>query len=272
MNTQLWNLISDPYPLRKIVKKAIQVSGIGSYAQRVSLGTVVRPHYAYCVYHAALLAKKLGYERISAVEFGVAGGNGLCNLESHAKEASKLLSIKIDVYGFDNGEGLPEPVDYRDLPYHWKQGFFKMDVPKLQEQLENAKLVLGNIRETSKNFFEKYEPAPIGAIAFDFDFYSSTAIALGMLEAGEKYYLPRVFCYFDDIIGTEVELYNDFSGERLAINEFNQSHKSIKLGLPYHLLGKKVVEPWYHQIRIGHFFEHSRYNEFISTEDQLLDY
>ena len=187
------------------------------------------------------------------------------------RETAKCLSIGIDVYGFDTGEGLPEPSDYRDLPYHWKKGFFEMDVPQLQARLAQARLILGDIRETSKYFFEKHQPAPIGAIAHDFDFYSSTAIALKMLEADERYFLPRVFCYFDDTTGTEVELYNDFTGERLAINEFNQAHDHIKLGLPYHLLSRKMVEPWYHQIWICHFFKHHLYNQFISKSDQQLD-
>ena len=85
-----------------------------------------------------------------------------------------------------------------------------------------------------------------------------------MLEAGEKYYLPRIFCYFDDTMGNELELYNDYIGQRLAINEFNLAHKEIKLGVPYYLFGKKFIENWYYQIWIGHFFKHSRYNEFVS--------
>ena len=263
-------LILDPFPLRTIAKRIIQRLGLGSYKQRVRIGAIDRPHYGHCVYNAAVLAKKLGYKRISILEFGVAGGNGLVNLEWHAQETSKLLSIDIDIYGFDTGEGLPEPLDYRDIPYNWKKGFYKMDVPKIQARLKKAKLVLGDLRETSKDFFEKYNPAPIGAIAQDLDFYSSTVIALRMLEAGEKYYLPRVFCYFDDVVGNVIELYNDFTGERLAINEFNEAHRDIKLGLPYHLFQRKDVEPWYHNIWICHFFKHSHYNEFVSIENHQL--
>jgi hypothetical protein len=266
----LQNLALDPYPLRAITKKVIQKFKLGNYERRVKIGAVPRPHYGYCVYNAAVLAKKLGIDRISVIEFGVAGGKGLTNLEYHAEQITKELNITVDIYGFDNAEGLPEPVDYRDLPYHWKKGFFKMDVPKLQAKLKKAKLILGNITETSKNFFEQYTPAPIGAIIHDFDFYSSTVAAMEMLEAGEKYYLPRVFCYFDDTIGAETELYNDYTGERLAINEFNQTHSDIKFGLPYHLLAKNIVDPWYHQIWLCHFFKHSRYNAFVSQEDQQL--
>src|SRR3989442_47546 len=48
--------------------------------------------------------KTLGYTRISVLEFGVAGGRGLLNLEYHAQPVESLLSIEIDVYGFDAGE------------------------------------------------------------------------------------------------------------------------------------------------------------------------
>jgi hypothetical protein len=145
-----------------------------------------------------------------------------------------------------------------------------MDVQRLQAKLERAKLVIGDIAVTARHFFEEYDPAPIAVIMHDFDFYSSTAIALKMFDEDEKYFLPRVFCYFDDTVGTEIELYNDYTGERLAINEFNETHKSKKLAIPYHLLGRKVLEPWYHQIFIYHDFEHSRYNDFISEENQQL--
>jgi hypothetical protein len=258
------------YPLRNGAKKIIQKFHIGSYEERLRIGAVDGPHYGYCVYHAAVLAKKLGYRRISVLEFGVAGGNGLVNLEYHAQEITKVLGIGIDIYGFDTAEGLPEPLDYRDLPYIWKKGFYEMDVPRLRARLKKAELVLGDLKDTSKDFFEKYSPSPIGAIAYDLDFYSSTVAALNMLGAGEKYYLPRVFCYFDDTIGTETELFNDYTGERLAINEFNGAHNDVKFGLPYRLLARRVREPWYLQIWICHFFMHSHYNRFVSTEDQQL--
>jgi hypothetical protein len=244
---------------------------IGSYELRLSLGAVHRPHYGYCVLNAAKLAKKLNYDRISVVEYGVAGGNGLLNLEFHALEIEKLLNIKIDVYGFDTGEGLPTVLDYRDLPYHWKSGFFKMNVSMLNSKLKKAKLIIGNIDETSKTFFEVHDPAPIAAMFHDFDYYSSTKEAFMMLDKAEKYFLPRVYAYFDDVIGTEIELYNDFTGERLAINEFNASHQFKKFSPAYHLITKNNFETWHHQIFIYHNFHHTRYNDFVSVENQQLN-
>jgi len=270
MLKRLGQLLLDPIALRNLVLRTIQRFEIGSYEYRIKIGAVLRARYAYCMYHAAELARWLGYSRMSVIEFGVAGGNGLMVLEAHAREISKLFEVEIEIYGFDTGTGLPEPLDYRDLPYMWQKGFFKMDLPALQARLSMAKVVLGDINDTSHDFFEKYNPAPIGAIMYDLDYYSSTAVALKMLEAGDQYYLPRVFCYFDDIIGSEIELYNDYTGQRLAIHEFNRDHQDIKLSMLHYLLASPIVSDWHRQLRICHFLKHVRYNDFIGRQDQQL--
>ena len=49
-------------------------------------------------------------------------------------------------------------------------------------------------------------------------------------------FLPRVHCYFDDIMGFT---FSEFTGERFAIAEFNRSHSKRKIspifGLRYFL-------------------------------------
>ncbi|MCG3146245.1 MAG: hypothetical protein HONDAALG_04132 [Gammaproteobacteria bacterium] len=52
--------------------------------------------------------------------------------------------------------------------------------------------------------------------------------------------LASRFTYFDDTIGSEIQLYNDYIGERLAIHEFNQTHLDVKLTIPYYLLAKRT--------------------------------
>jgi hypothetical protein len=267
---KLKTLMMRPYPFQILAREFMRAFGLGSFESRAMAGAVERPHYAYCLYQAAKLAKKLGHGRISAIEFGVAGGNGLVVLEQHAREISKIFSIEIEVYGFDTGEGLPEPADYRDLPYHWQAGFFKMDIPALQARLTSAKLVLGDIKETAKTFFAEYDPAPVGFVIHDFDFYSSTAMGLKLFEGDEKYFLPRVYCYFDDVIGTENELYNEFTGELLAIDEFNRGHENIKLARSRHFLNQLILGVWINQIWICHFFTHSKYSQFVGEENQQL--
>lgn len=266
----LKGLIHDPYPLRSIALRFVQKFNLGSYPYRLHNGIVERPHYGYCLFNGAQLAKKLGLTRISVLEFGVAGGRGLLNLEYHAREIAREVEIEIEIYGFDTGRGLPKPLDYRDLPYHWNEGFYTMNVEELQSRLAKAKLVLGDIRETAQNFFTEYDPAPIAAVMHDLDFYSSTAVALKMFEAPERYFLPRVFCYFDDIVGSETELYNDYTGERLAINEFNRTHDAKKLAVAYQFLAHRIRQTWHNQIFIYHDFGHSRYNDFVSDIGQQL--
>ena len=36
----------------------------------------------------------------------------------------------------------------------------------------------------------------------------------------------RIFCYFDDVLGDEISMYCDYSGELLAISEFNETNKN----------------------------------------------
>jgi hypothetical protein len=254
----------------KFLKPIIRKLKIGSFEFRLNMNSLKRMQYAYICFHAAKLGKQLGYKKISVVEYGVAGGQGLLILEEHIKEIEKFFNIEIDIYGFDTGEGLPEPIDYRDLPYHWKKGFFQMSKLNLENKLKKSKLVIGNINNTSKDFFTNFNPAPIGAVMHDFDFYSSTKTALSMMCKNEKFFLPRVFSYFDDTIGDDLSLYNDFTGERLAINEFNNENNDIKICIPYHF---KAVnsETWHHQIWISHFFKHEKYNNFISNDNQQLN-
>jgi hypothetical protein len=258
-----------PTPLKQFIKKLVLRHSLGSYEFRLSLGAVDRPHYAHLVFNAAQLAARLGYPRISVLEYGVAGGRGLLSLEYHASEVEKLVPVKIDIYGFDTGEGLPSPKDYRDLPYHWREGFFRMQQDDLKAQLKRSKLVLGPIEETAKTFFQTFKPAPVGAIMHDFDFYSSTVSGLDMLRAGDEYYLPRVFCYFDDTIGDEIALYSDYTGQRLAIREFNDRNEPIKLSPAYYTYAK-AYETWHRQIWICHHFAHKHYATFVSEEDQQL--
>jgi hypothetical protein len=90
--------------------------------------------YVWPSIQAAKLAKRLGISCVSFIEFGVAGGNSLLKLESIAKRLEEHFRINIDVYGFDSGAGLPRPRDYRDMPNLWSEGYYRMDVEKLQQR------------------------------------------------------------------------------------------------------------------------------------------
>ena len=260
--------------IRDLVKKYIKklLVQFHSYDNAIKKNYLPRSHYAYCCYQGAVLAKKLKIKRISVIEFGCAGGTGLLAIEKITEKVEQLTGIQFDIFGFDSGIGLPKPLDYRDLPYIWKEGFFRMNKKKLTKQLKKSTIVFGEVNETIEKFIQKYSPSPIAAIFHDFDYYSSTLNSFKFItQENQKFFLPRVFNYFDDIIGGETELYNEFVGELLAISEFNNDNKSIKFAKAQNLITKKNQFVWYHQIRILHFFNHPLYNEFIGNSNLQLE-
>ena len=232
---------------------------VGSVHVRTRFDIWERPAYAYGVYSAAKLAKELGISRISAIEFGVARGTGLVALENVCAEVSAALDMSIAVYGFDSGQGNPKPVDYRDLPYIWDEGSYAMDERALHARLKSAKLILGDVADTVDDFVRN-APEPVGFISFDLDYYSSTVDAFHIFEGSPSTRLPRVLCYFDDILWPERAYYNDFTGEYLAIREFNDRHSHQKIAkIPHLHRMRRYPADWNEQLYVFHDFEHPDY-------------
>jgi hypothetical protein len=232
---------------------------IGSVQTRIAFDIWPRPHYAFGVFAAAQLAKALGLPGISVIEFGVAGGRGLIALQAVSEKIGRAIGIRIDVFGFDSGGGMPEAVDYRDLPHVWAKGFYRMDPEPLKARLTSARLVIGDVGETVPEWIKR-GALPIGFLAFDLDYYSSTVKAFSAFDGPPETHLPRVFCYFDDILWPERACHNEFVGELLAIREFNErsSHRKISL---LHLLRNMRFIPaaWNDQIYVMHDFAHPLY-------------
>lgn len=264
--------LREPVPLRFLIMRWLDRRfGLFTYQTGLELGSVDRAWYGYPLLHAAWVARKLGHTRIAAIEFGVAGGNGLVALERHAELVKKETGVDISVYGFDTGKGMPQPQDIRDMPYLWQSGYFAMDQAKLRSRLRSAKLELGRVEETVARFFEKENPPPIGFISFDLDYYSSTVAALKILEKDHKHYLPRVVCYFDDLAGGILDAYNEFSGEILAIKEFNDAHADIKISRVRGLSHQTGITPaqWHEKIYVAHRFGDPDYCKPISDTSEL---
>ena len=126
-------------------------------------------------------------------------------------------------------------------------------------KLEISKLVIGDVSKTVKNESLFKKDSPIGCIMFDLDMYSSTKSALKVFNLNHDFLLPRVNCYFDDIGSIE------FIGERLAIEEFNQKNKNMKIGQNYKLLfnskcrGNYIYEM--HNFNHPHYSKHSDLNK-----------
>jgi len=250
-------------------------AGWGSFELRLKYDAVERPHYAYGLHHAARLAGVLGLPAVAAIEFGVAGGNGLLSMGRLAREVSRITGVKIEVYGFDTGQGLPKGEDYRDLPYLWPEGSYAMDVAALQARIgDNTSLILGDVRETAARFVATHHPAPIGFIAFDMDLYSSTRDAFEMLRSPSEAMLPRVLCYFDDLAGgTDFALHCDAVGELAAIAEYNATAGAERcLAQVNGLQGRRAMRSrWAAQMYAHHIFGHSQYNTYVfpGTSRQL---
>ncbi len=227
-----------------------------------------RPHYETILFESCLEAKKLGYDEVAVLELGVAGGNGIISLENYKKKIEKICNIRINIYGFDTGEGLPEPDNKYDLPFHWKKGDFKIDKKKLESKI-SSKIFYGNIKDSIDTFIQE-NPKNIICIFFDMDFYSSTKNFLDQLNKIEKYLCPRVYCYFDDIFNPN-HWVNEHVGEELAIKEFNNINKDFKLGLSLDNINDFKFPLGKSHLFMLNNFNHKDYKKYIGfeTEDTL---
>jgi hypothetical protein len=190
----------------------------------------------------------------------------LIELGKIAEKVTEITKVSIDIFGFDMGTGLPAPSDYRDLPYIFKRGSYKMDMQHLPASLKKTRLILGDIADTISDFM-KTSIAPLGFAAFDLDFYSSTVHAMKILSSGHNQLLPRVYCYFDDTIGSREQLCNEYTGELLAIREFNQQHEDRKIALIHGLIDTRIVKSgWCNAMYALHVFDHPFYNHYIADQ------
>jgi hypothetical protein len=230
----------------------------GNYRTKINFDLVPRRHYAYGVLRAADEALRRGLRRVTVAELGVATGDGLLNLCAIAERVSVETGVRIDVYGFDRGSGLPEPADYRDHPELFQSGDFPMDQDALAHRLPDfCKLILGDLSETVGPFIAGLnENAPLGFVVFDIDYYSSACAALELFRhPSPSKYLPAVALYFDDIY---METQNPWCGELLAIEEFNRSEKFRKIAVDRFLRSRRVFKSarWIDQIYLLHVLDH----------------
>ena len=235
--------------------------GFYPYSKLVEKGHEIRPQYAYSLLQAALLAKRLGYRQISALEFGCAGGAGLIDLEYLGAKIYKATGVSVKIYGFDSGIGLLPSKDYRDCLYLWQPGDYEMAFEKLSKRIRSAEIILGDVSETVREFTQKYNPPPIGFISCDLDYFTSTFSAIAPFTSiGNEFLLPRVFVYFDDTLYT-----SRFTGELLAIEKFNElsdQRKIDQIPLCAEFLGQRWGK-WYYLAKKFywlHCFDHPLYS------------
>lgn len=272
LSDRLVDIATRTVPLRTLIaRKLLQRFPVGSWQRRLASGAVLRPHYAWCLYFAALDAKGLGYPAFTVVELGVAGGNGLVCLCEHARRIRELVGIEVRVVGFDSGRGLPATTDLRDLHYVWPSASFEMDRSALEKRLNGrAELILGDVSDTVPGW-QPTANAPLGAVMFDLDLYTSTRDSLPLLT--KVHVLPRIWCYFDDIFGYPEMALTDFIGEGAAVREFNADPARSLLRdnvSPARIFAAAPPEAWHQKMYIYHRLSHPQYDICLSPEKHQL--
>ena len=224
-----------------------------------------RPHYETILLESCIEAQKLGYDEISILELGVAGGNGIISLEKYKNKIQKLININVNIYGFDSGVGIPITNDKRDIIFLTKPGTYKIDKQLLEKKIQ-SKIFYGDIKNTI-DLFIKTNPKNIIAIFFDLDLYTSTRDFLKQINKLEDYLCPRVYCYFDDIFNT-THVINQFNGENLAINEFNKISQNLKIGKSYDNIMDFKFPLAKNNLFMMQNFNHPDYNKYIGNDDE----
>lgn len=218
----LMRLLAEP-PFRILTRAALKYLPT-SLETKVKWELSTRPAYLLGVYEAARQAKREGEDEIEVIEFGVAGGTGLVELQRIAQLVEEATGIRVRVIGFDMGnKGLPSFIgDHRDHPDQWKPGDFKMDEAALKAKLDpdRTTLILGNVVDTVMKYALQYQRSPVGFISFDMDLYSSTRDAFALFSHVDT--LAHVPLYFDDI---EFSFNYATAGELRAIQEFNDMYE-----------------------------------------------
>jgi len=237
---------------------SVFVALFGSYRMKVAFDLVVRQQYAFPILYAADAARRYGYKKVTLVELGVASGAGLLTMCRIAERTTKATGIEFRIVGFDSGKGMPAAIDYRDLPEHFQQGDFPMiDFAGLKASLpSNAELIIGDVAQTAPLFAASLSSdAPLGFVAVDVDYYSAAKAALAVLSGAAKNYLPLVPVYLDDI---GMDGNSPWSGELLAVNEFNQESASRKIA-PFTLLRSRRIfknTQWIDRMFAAHIHDH----------------
>jgi len=220
----LLTAVSREAPFRSVLCAALKVAyklTPSAFRWAAYFDAIPYVHYAVGLARAAEFAALFGIRSFSAIELGVAGGNGLMWLSKHARSVSTQTGMTIRVAGFDNATGLPPIADWRDAPWVYSPGEYPCDVDALTKRLGRSELVLGDIAETLPEWLAQGH-APVGFLAVDVDYYSSAIAGLKALgSAAPQALLPICESYFDDILCRGMPR---FAGEFAAIAEFNKSN------------------------------------------------
>lgn len=248
-----------------VLQERARVAERGDFRERVRYDVTQRAPYAFGLLAAADAARFFGIDTVTAIEFGVADGDGLLALGALAADVTEYTGVAFDIVGFDTGHGLPPLRDYRDHPEIWAAGDFRtVDRAALEARLPpRTTMIWGEVGDTIGPFVNRLrEDAPVGFVAHDMDIYHSTASALALYRAPAASLLPVGIAYFDDTLGRSDRLGSllrtRWAGQLLAIDEFNAAESPRKIDVIRTLKHRRPLnqELWLDQVYAVHVLDH----------------
>jgi hypothetical protein len=260
-----------------IARHLLKLPGAGRLLSRIpSLPVAMRveydlwsdPAYGYGLQSGAKLAKALGIPHITAMEWGIVQGDRTVEMERIAPVVAAHFGVAISVAAFDTGRGLPPPVDFRDCPHVWGEGFYTTDIDRVRSRVGSVQLCFGDVGSCIGGFLAEPATAPVGFVACNLDYYSLASAALDALaSAPQDRRLPRILMLFDDLVFPERACHNEWTGELRAINEFNATHEYMKVA-PLRWLEwmRHSRGPWHQMVYVLHDFSHPQYNVLVTPE------
>jgi hypothetical protein len=249
----------------QVLQERDRIAQQGDFRARVRFDLTPYSPYAFGLLAAADVASFFGVGKLTAIEFGVAEGNGMLALCALAAEVTACTGIAFEIAGFDTGAGLPQLRDYRDHPEIWAAGDFPtIDRTALEAKLPaNARMYWGEVADTLGQFVaDLSDDAPVGFVSHDMDIYHSTVSALGIYRAPATRLLPVSVAYFDDTLGRADRLGSllrtRWAGQLLAIDEFNDAEPMRKIDLIRTLKYRRPLnqEKWLEHVYAVHALDH----------------
>lgn len=248
---------------------ALFFSIFGSLRRKIDFDLILRKQHAFALLDLADQARRLRLNRATVIEFGVASGAGLINIQEVARRITEATGVAFDIYGFDSGHGMPAPQSYRDHPELYQLGDFPMDRQALSQKLRpNVSLVLGPLSETIPTFAARdFSHSPIGFVSIDVDYYTSTVEAVKVLAGPAANYFPRVMMWLDDIGNLN---HNSKCGELAAIIEFTVQKPLRPIEKPLTLRNHRRFKnaPWIDHIYQCHVLDHAVRNDLNPNRAQ----
>jgi len=212
---------------------SVFVALFGNVVKKIEYDLVVRQPFAFSLQKAFEFAadehERLDIKRLVFIEFGVASGAGLLNICRIGEALSRHYGVDWRVIGFDTGEGMPRPVDYRDHPEKYLDGdFVPRDNEALQRSLPaNAQIIYGPIADMIGSLDTHLQLGDVvGFVSIDVDYWSSTKDCMRLFDNPTLSFLPRTPVYLDDFNNID---HHPYAGELLAVAESNQEHEQTKL-------------------------------------------